>query len=49
MGFDHQPLDHGGRLWAVAKDGPGNTFSFRLAIEAEVKCESGRADSVCYR
>ena len=24
---------HGGRLWAVANDGPGSTFCFRLPID----------------
>lgn len=37
---------HGGRLWAVANDGPGSTFCFTLPIDAEVKYESGRADRV---
>ena len=39
---------HGGRLWAVANDGPGSTFCFTLPIDAG-KCESGRADCVRYR
>jgi signal transduction histidine kinase len=26
---------HGGRLWAVANDGPGSTFHFTLPIEKE--------------
>jgi C4-dicarboxylate-specific signal transduction histidine kinase len=38
---------HGGRLWAVANDGSGSTFCFALPIDAEVKCESGRANCVC--
>jgi signal transduction histidine kinase len=25
---------HGGRLWAVANDGPGSTFCFTLPIDA---------------
>jgi signal transduction histidine kinase len=25
---------HGGRLWAVANNGPGSTFCFRLPIAA---------------
>lgn len=37
---------HGGRLWAVANDGPGSTFCFTLPIDAEAKYESGRADRV---
>ena len=34
---------HGGRLWAVAKDGPGSTFCLTLPID---KCESGRTNGV---
>src|SRR6516162_2900837 len=39
---------HGGRLWAIANDGPGSTFCFTLPIDVG-KCESGRADCVRYR
>ena len=28
---------HGGRLWAIANDGPGLTFSFSLSVEPDTK------------
>jgi C4-dicarboxylate-specific signal transduction histidine kinase len=37
---------HGGRLWAVANDGPGSSFYFALPIDGGLKCESGRANRV---
>jgi signal transduction histidine kinase len=38
---------HGGRLWAIANDGPGSTFCFTPSVDQrQVKYESRRANCV---